>query len=135
MGEEDKGRTNKGEREFETGTDESWKANMKELFDIWMANIKRTYDEMQAISLEGWKSLQKYQEKVLSDAQQSDNERQKLANLSLANAIENANALSKQMIAHNELARDRQWNVNETDAYSTILASKIAKELNKAKQV
>lgn len=125
----DEGRSK--EREFEIGKDEAWFANVKELFDIWMANIKRTYDEYQNISLESWKAAQKYQEKVLSDAQQNDNTRQNIANQALQNAVETANMVSKQAVRHADIAIDRQWNVNETDAFATILAAKVAEELKK----
>ena len=47
----------------------------------------------------------------------------------LQNAIETANMISKQAVRHGDLAIDRQWNVNETDAYATILAERIAKRL------
>jgi len=103
------------ERSFEIGMDELWKFYL----GMIASNVKRTYDEYQQVSLEGIKNQQKYQEKVLSDAQQSDNARQVIANQALQNAVENANALSKQMLAHTELARDRQWNVDEV---STLTA-------------
>lgn len=50
----------------------------------------------------------------------------------LQGAIETANMISKQAVRHGDLAIDRQWNVNETDAYSTILAERIAARLSKA---
>jgi len=102
-----------GEREFEIGMDEAWKVNMKNVFDTWFANIKRTFDEYQQVSLEGIKNQQKYQEKILSDAQQYDNARQQLANQATQNAIETANMVAKQAVRHSDLAIDRQWNIDE----------------------
>lgn len=125
------------ERGYEIGMDEAWKANLKMLFDFTFANMKRTYDEYQQVSLEGIKNQQKYQEKVLSDAQQFDNARQNIANQSLQNAVENANFLAKAALRHQDLAVDRQWNVDEVaqlvaqtstfkDAIAAEVASKIA---------
>lgn len=37
---------------------------------------------------------------------------------------------NKAMHRHSEIAADRQWNINETDAYAAILASKVAAILN-----
>lgn len=90
------------EREFETGTDKSW-----------FANIKKTYDEFQQESLETIRRSRDYMGKVLSDAQQHDNERNKITTQALQNAVETANMVSKQAVRHGDLAIDRQWNVDE----------------------
>ena len=92
----------KGEREFETGKDEAW-----------FANIKRTYDEFQQESLESIRRNRSYVDKVLSDAQQFDGQRQAIANQSLQNAVETANMVSKQALRHTDIAIDRQWNIDE----------------------
>jgi len=91
-----------GEKEFEIGKDESW-----------FANIKRTYDEFQHESLESVRRNRSYVDKVVSDAQQSDNVRQSIANQALQNSVETANMVSKQAIRHADLALDRQWNIDE----------------------
>ena len=44
----------------------------------------------------------------------------------MQNAIETANMISKQAVRHSDLAIDRQWNVNETDAYSTASIKAVA---------
>lgn len=44
----------------------------------------------------------------------------------LQNAIETANMLSKQAVRHVDLATDRIWNVNETDAYSVQAIKAVA---------
>ena len=94
--------TEKVEREFEIGRDEAW-----------FANIKRTYDEYQEAGIESIKRNRSYVDKVLSDAQQHDNQRQVIANQALQNAVETANLVSKQSVRHTDLAVDRQWNVDE----------------------
>lgn len=95
------------EREFEIGRDEAW-----------FANIKRTYDEFQEISLESHKRSRVVVDKMLSDAQQYDNSRQALANLALQNAVETANMVGKQAVRHTDLAIDRQWNIDEVSGLS-----------------
>ncbi len=97
------------EREFETGKDEAWAANMTLVF----ANMKRTYDEYQNESLTNVRENRAYVQKVLSDAQQNDNQRQTIANQALQNAVETANMVSKQTVRHNDLSVDRQWNIDE----------------------
>lgn len=104
---------NAGEREFETGKDESWAASMHNQHAAWFANIKRTYDEYQQESLESIRGNRSFVTKVASDAQQFDNQRQTMANLALQNAVETANMVGKQAVRHNDLAMDRQWNVDE----------------------
>jgi len=44
----------------------------------------------------------------------------------LQNAIETANMVSKQAVRMMDLAADRQWNVNETDAYSVQALKAVA---------
>jgi len=119
------------EREFETGKDESW-----------FANVKRTYDEYQEVSLNEIRKNKRYIEKVLSDAQQNDNWRQGIANLALANAVFSSNLCNLKALGHGDLAVDRQWNVDEVstltaksgvqaDAFIVLLAEKVAAVLNK----
>ena len=52
-----------------------------------------------------------------------------LATQALQNAVETANMVAKQAVRHSDLAIDRQWNVNETDAFATILAERVAARL------
>ena len=107
------GQPNIGEREFEIGKDESWAASQHSQNEAWFANVKRTYDEYQHESLESIKTNRSYVQKVLSDAQQFDNQRQTIANQALQNAVETANMVSKQGVRHSDIAIDRQWNVDE----------------------
>jgi len=111
---------NRPEREFEIGKDEAW-----------FANVKRTYDEFLQESLETIREQRTLFTKFVTDAQQYDNQRQVIANQSLQNAVETANMVGKQAVRHGDIAIDRQWNVNETDAFATILAAKVAEELKK----
>ena len=114
------------EREFETGKDESW-----------FANIKRTYDEYQQLSLDLLRKINAHYDKLISDAQQYDNSRQGIANLALSNAVDTANLVNKQAVAHRDVAIDRIWNVDEVstltaksgvqaDAFVAALAKAVA---------
>lgn len=116
------------EREFEVGKDESW-----------FANIKRTYDEMQHESLESIRRNRSYVDKVLSDAQQHDNQRQTIANQALQNSVETANMVGKQAVRHSDLAFDRQWNVDEvaelvanTSVFKDAIAAAVAAAISEA---
>ena len=104
---------NAGEREFETGKDESWASSQHSQNEAWFANVKRTYDEFLHESLESIRSNRLVTSKLMSDAQQYDNQRQVIANQSLQNAIETANMVGKQTVRHADIAVDRQWNVDE----------------------
>ena len=84
----------------------------------WAGNFKRTYDEFQDISLVSARRSQNDYDEVRA-----------YSRLALQNAVNNADNLAKQAIAHRDIAIDREWNVNETDAYATILASRVAEIL------
>lgn len=91
----------------------------------WFANIKRTYDEYQALSLDHTRLLQKQQAelhahtlKVLSDAQQDTNFQRAVANQALQNAVESANLVGKQNLRHSDIAIDRHWNLEPSEAAS-----------------
>ena len=99
------------EREFETGKDEAW-----------FANVKRTYDEYQHESLESVRRNRSYVDKVLSDAQQHDNQRQTIADQALQNAVETANMVGKQCLRHGDLAIDHQWNPIQQGAADVMAA-------------
>ena len=108
------------EREYETGKDESW-----------FANIKRTYDEYLHESLDAIRKNSTYIQRVLSSAAEYDSARQNIANQALQNAVETANMVAKQTVRHTDntietanltgkqttrhadVAIDRQWNVDE----------------------
>lgn len=94
-----------GEREFETGKDEAW-----------FANIKRTYDEYQQVSLESTKNNQAYVAKVVSDAQVDTEAKRNIANQALQNAVETANMIGKQAVAHRDIAINKEWNLEPSEA-------------------
>jgi hypothetical protein len=89
----------------EIGRDESWFARVASEKDAWFSNQKRTYDAYQQVDL-----------KQISDAQQYENQRQVLATQALQNAVETANMVGKQALRHAELAIDRQWNLEVSQA-------------------
>ncbi len=117
------------EREFETGTDEFFK-NQSQVNagygNVLFANIKRTYDEYQQESLESIKRNRSIVDKLVSDAQQHDNQRQVIANQALQNAVETANMVSKQAVRHGDIAIDGQWNPVQQGAGDTLTARAVS---------
>ena len=106
---------NDTERGFEVGKDESW-----------FANIKRTYDEYQQESLETIRHMRTHFDKMLTDAQQYDNQRQGIANQALQNAVAPANMTGKQAVRHSDIAIDRQWNLDEQGLVATLAIKAVA---------
>src|SRR2546423_10519470 len=98
-----------GTAEREEYTNAAWQANVKGTYDVWLANIKRTYDEYQQESLESIREQRLVFHKLVSDAQQFDNQRQLIANQALQNAVETANMAGKQAVRHGHVAIDHQW--------------------------
>jgi len=82
----------------------------------WDANVKRAYDEYQHESLESIRRNRAYVDKILSDAQQADNERQRIGNLALSNAVDTANLVNKQAAAHRDIAINKEWNLEPSEA-------------------
>ena len=81
----------------------------------WFANIKRTYDEMQQTSL-----------KQISDAQLSAQNVQNVALQALQNAVETANMIGKQAVAHRDIAIDNEWNPVQQGAGDTLTARAVS---------
>ena len=97
-----------GDKDF---TEERYEGDTQER--SWDANVKRTYDEYQQLSLESARRNRTTVDKFLTDAIQNDNTRQNIANQALQNAVETANLTGKQAVRHADLAIDRQWNMDE----------------------
>ena len=120
---------NQAEREFETGTDEFFK-NQSQVNagcgNVLFANIKRTYDEYQQESLESIKRNRTIVDKLVSDAQQYDNQRQVIANQALQNAVETSNMVAKQAVRHGDIAIDGQWNPMQQGAGDTLTARAVS---------
>lgn len=93
---------NAGEREFETGKDEAW-----------FANIKRTYDEYQDLALTAARRSQDAYDTLISRAQTHFDDIAAITKQHMQNAVSNANEVAKQSLRHESLATDRQWNVDE----------------------
>ncbi len=102
--------------EHEEYTSAAWQANIKGGYDVWLANMKRTYDEYQQESLESIREQRLMFHKLMSDAQQFDNQRQAIANQALQNAVETANMVGKQSSRHSDVAIDHQWNEEPAQA-------------------
>lgn len=96
----------------------------------WFANIKRTYDEFQEVSLESIRRNALLFDKTFTDAQQHDNARQVIANQALQNAVETANMVGKQTVRHADIAVDRQWNVDEQGLIAAAAVVAVTKAIN-----
>ena len=109
-------------REEATGTvrDEATATLMNNQQEAWFANVKRTYDEYQHESLESVRRNRTIVDKLVSDAQQYDNQRQTIANQALQNAVETANMVSKQAVRHGDIAIDGQWNPIQQGAADAV---------------
>jgi hypothetical protein len=120
---------NQAEREFETASDEFFK-NQSQVNagygNVLFANIKRTYDEYQQESLESIKRNRTIVDKLVSDAQQYDNQRQVIANQALQNSVETANMVAKQAVRHGDIAIDGQWNPVQQGAGDTLTARAVS---------
>jgi hypothetical protein len=97
---------NQGEREFETGTDESFKsanasgsATHNENQRVTYANIKRTYDVYQDLD------VQSARQSLIEQTRMNQ-----IASQALQNAVETANMVGKRSIELNNLAHDSFWN-------------------------
>ncbi len=91
---------NQAEREFETGTDESFKntsatagAAHSENQRVTFANIKRTYDVYQDLDIQAARQALIEQTRV-----------NQIASQALQNAVETANLVSKQAVRHGDIA-------------------------------
>ena len=96
---------NQAEREFETGTDESFKnvsatggAAHNENQRVTYANIKRTYDAYQDLDIQAARQALTEQTRV-----------NQIASQALQNAVETANTVGKQAIRHADIAADALW--------------------------
>jgi hypothetical protein len=105
----------------ETGFGERYQTEGVDRSGIVFSNQKRTYDEYQEVSLESIKRNRSYVDKVLSDAQQFDNQRQTIANQALQNSVETANMVAKQAVRHADIAIDAEWNPVQQGAADTLL--------------
>jgi hypothetical protein len=128
------------ERGFEILGDEFFKSAMGNLYN----NMKRTYDEYQDVSLqqnrklfsattEQNQQLFSHLQKVLSDAQENTNFERNISRQALQNAVETANMVGKQAVRHNDVAIDRQWNLEPSEgAAQNQVLSPVAIEALKA---
>lgn len=85
---------NNGEREFETGTDEFFKAHS----ELTALNAKRTYDAYQDLDLVASRRSQLQFDQLQNVALQA-----------LQNSVETSNMVAKQAIRHADVAADALW--------------------------
>jgi len=129
------------------GGTENIEANLAANTNLIMANTKRTYDEYQQESLESIKRNRSYVDKILAESGSHDHRVRQIAEVALSNAVDTANLVNKQAVAHRDIAIDRTWNVDEVstltaksgvqaDTIQSIVAATVAatlSEINKQK--
>ncbi|MCC6363132.1 MAG: hypothetical protein IT165_06375 [Bryobacterales bacterium] len=112
---------NQGEREFETGSDESFKsvnasasATHTENQRVTYANIKRTYDVYQDLDVQAARQALIEQTRL-----------NQIASQALQNAVETANMVGKRSIELNNLAHDSFWNPVASGAGMNLTAGAV----------
>lgn len=86
--------------------------------EAWSANVKRTYDVHQSYDMESMQRNRVHFDSIISEQTKHLSQLHALSLITL----KDAQVASK-------LGDDRMWNVNETDAYATLIATKIAEAL------
>ena len=118
----------------DVGVDEATQSAVLDQTRSWNANTKRTYDTLEEELHSSVKSAQDHLNSVRAVREQM-----------LTNMVGNSDALMKQHLAHNNIATDRTWNVDEVsalvaksgvqaDAIATLLAKAIADGVAGAKK-
>lgn len=127
------------EREFEIGKDEAWAAHVLSESEAWAANRKRTYDELQDLSLSSARFNLRLSERIAHDSLDHANRLRIIAERSLTNAATHDQDLAKQHLAHRDIATDRTWNVDEVAAlvaknaiFQDAIAAAVAAGVNAA---
>jgi hypothetical protein len=124
--------------------DEAFKAKILSESGILFANAKRTYDEYQNESLTGVRNNRAAFEKLVSDAQTTDNQLKLVALQALQNAVKTAdmvalqtvrhaenkietdNFVGKQAVRHGDIAIDNEWNPVQQGAGDTLTARAVS---------
>jgi hypothetical protein len=98
--------------------------NLKGVADAWQANLKRTYDEFQQLSLESARRNRTFVDRTIGNNADHDQQVRNVSLQALQNAVETANMVGKNAVAtcgvsqnqvldHRDLGHDRAWNVDE----------------------
>lgn len=119
------------------GVEEAHSTAVHDQTRSWNANVKRTYDVHQTHDLEGVGQRRQHFDRMVTHGLDHDNELRQLTVQAMQNAVETANMLSKQAVAHRDLAIDREWNIDEVAklvAENTVFVNAIAAAVAKAVQ-
>lgn len=90
----------------------------------WQANFKKMFEDAQNTA----NAFQNQAVEAASRSRVQFDQLQQLSLVALTNAVETANMVGKQAVAHRDLAIDREWNVNETDALAVKLVEAVQDE-------
>ena len=102
-------------------------------------NMKRMYDEYQALGLDGSKRSQSFHDMLSTYFLARIAEMDKLSTLSISNAIDTANLINKQAAAHRDIAIDNQWGIDQSayfltkdQTFQSAIEAAVAKAVNSA---
>lgn len=94
----------------------------------WQGNIKRTYDAYQHAELEGIHNSRVHFDRAMSSAQTHDNNLNNVALQALQNAVETANMVGKQAVAHRDIATSETWSrLESSDLAETAMENEITR--------
>lgn len=110
------------EREFETGKDEAWFANVKRTYDVYEKLISGLFTSSDANTLRGQGNSLDFDKSIQA---------QMLAltttlNQHISNSVETANMVGKMATIFQGLGYDKGWNVDERDAYVKTIIDRLA---------
>jgi len=102
---------NAGEREFETGKDEAWFANVKSRYDEYLQGMA----ELRDLTRGHIGRLHVMAEQAIQNFMVQSNALNVQVVRMATNEAGTDNLTNKQATAHRDIAIDREWNLNETD--------------------
>lgn len=109
------------ERSFETGSDEFWKF----MSELNAGNFKEAYDLWTAVQTDGARNAQQLYQRAAQAGLDYDQSVRSSAALALSNAVDTANLVNKQAVAHRDIAINNEW--DQQAVVEAIVAQVLAK--------
>ena len=94
------------------------------LCDAWGANVKRTYDEFLEESLQTQREVRKFLSRIAGNHEDHDSALRAASLVAVQNSVENNNALSKQHLAHRDIATNKTWNLEPSEAAAEAIVTR-----------
>lgn len=109
------------ERSFETASDEFWK-NSSQINGL---NAKRSFDEYQDLGLQSARLNQQVAQRASQNGLDYDQSIRNVSVQALQNAVETANLVGKQAVAHRDIAINNEW--DQQAVIEAVVAQVLAK--------